>query len=93
MQQFISIVLTHLKHLKSQANAFCYCFSVIKQYTLYYVMKLVPILENRIFFEILQLFEIWSYQSLVIFFLVFLWFSSKMNQMVFFLHSEQFSFR
>ena len=38
------------------------------KYTFHYLMKLAPIPGNQSSFEILQLFDIWRYQSLVILF-------------------------
>ena len=62
------VIFTHWKHLASRLNAFWYCFPVTKRYTFYYLMKSAPIPENQNSFEILQLFDIWRYQSLVILF-------------------------
>ena len=62
------VIFTHWKHLQSQVNSFWYCLLVIKQYTFHYLMKSAPIPGNQSCFEILQLFDIWRYQSLVILF-------------------------
>ena len=63
------LILTHWKHLESWVNAFWCCFPVIKRYTFHYLMKSTSIPGNQSSFEILQLFDIWRYQSLVILFL------------------------
>ena len=60
------VIFTHWKHLQSWINAFWYCSPVIKWYTFHYLMKFAPIPGNHSSFEILQLFNIWHYQSLVI---------------------------
>ena len=49
-------------------------FPVIKRYTFHYLMKSAPIPGNQSSFEILQLFDLRRYQSLVI-----LFFSSVVN--------------
>ena len=75
------VILIQWKHLKSQVNAFWYCFKVIKRYTFHYLIKPVLILGNQSSFEILQLFVTWQVSPY--YFLVLLWLWSKMNQMVF----------
>ena len=62
------VIFTHWKHLESRVNAFWYYFPVIKRYTFRYFMKSAPIPGNQSSFEILELFDIWRYQSLVILF-------------------------
>ena len=62
------VIFNHRKHLESRVNAFWYCFPVIKRYIFHYLMKSAHIPGNRSSFEILQLFNIWRYQSLVIIF-------------------------
>ena len=62
------MIFTHWKHLKSWVNAFWYCFVVFKQYTFHYLMKSATIRGNQSSLELLQLFDIWRYQSLVILF-------------------------
>ena len=62
------VIFTHWRDPKSRVNAFWYCFPVIKRYTFHYLMKSAPIPGNQSSFEILQLFDIWRYQSLVILF-------------------------
>ena len=62
------VIFTHWKHLQSWVNALWYYFQVIKRYDLHYLMKLPLTPRNQSFFEILQLFNIWCYQSLVILF-------------------------
>ena len=59
------VVFTHWKHLQIR-NAFWYCFPVIQRYTIHYLMKSTSIARNQSSFEILQLLDIWRYQSLVI---------------------------
>ena len=59
------VVFVHWKHLESRVIAFWYCFLVIKRYTFYYLMQFAPIPRNQNSFEILQLFDIWRYQSLM----------------------------
>ena len=56
------VIFTHWKHLESWVNVFWYCFPVM---TFHYLMKLVPIPGNQSSFELLQLFDTWCYQSLV----------------------------
>ena len=75
------VIFIQRKHLKSQVNAFWYCFKVIKRYTFHYLIKSVLILGNQSSFEILQLFVTWQVSPH--YFLVLLWLWSKMNQMVF----------
>ena len=53
------------KHLESQVNAFRFYFPVTKRYPFHYLMKLAPIPLNQSSFEILQLLDIWRYQSFV----------------------------
>ena len=60
------VIFTHWKHLQSWLNVFWYCFPVIKRWIFHYLMKSAPIPGNQSSFEILQLFDIWRYQSLVI---------------------------
>ena len=60
------VIFTQWEHLESLVNAFWYCFKVIKPYTFHYLMKLVPIPGIQSSFEILQLFDTWRHQSLVI---------------------------
>ena len=67
-QNLKRVIFTHWKHLESRVNAFWYCFPAIKRYTFHYLMKQTPILGNQSSFEILQLFDIWHYQSFVILF-------------------------
>ena len=55
-------------HLESWVKAFWYCFRVIKKYTFHYLKNSVPIRGNQSSFKILQLFDTWRYQSLVILF-------------------------
>ena len=62
------VTFTHWKGLESRVSSFRSCFLVIKRYTFYYMMKSAPIPGNQSSFEILQLFDIWRYQSLVILF-------------------------
>ena len=62
------VIFNHWKHLQSQVNVFWHYFPVIKRYTFHYLMKLSRIPGNQSSFEILQLFDIWLYQSLVILF-------------------------
>ena len=63
------VIFTHWKHPEFRvSNAFWYCFSVIKLYTFHYLMKSAPIPGNQSSFKILQLLDIWRYQSLVILF-------------------------
>ena len=64
------VIFTHWKHLESRVNVFWYCFPVIKRYTFHYLMKSAPIPGNQSSLEILRLFDIWCYQSLVILSLV-----------------------
>ena len=47
-------------------------FPVIKRFTFHYLMKSAPIPGNQGSFEILQLFDIWRYQSLVVLFFSYL---------------------
>ena len=54
--------------LQSRVNGLWYYFIVIKRYTFQYLMKSTPVLGNQSSFEILQLFDIWRCQSLVILF-------------------------
>ena len=65
------LIFAQWKHLQSRDNAFWYCFPVIKRYTFHYLMKSVPVSVNESSFEILQLFDIWRYQSLVILFFTY----------------------
>ena len=67
-QNINRVIFTHWKHLKSRVNAFWYCFPVIKRYTFHSLIKSAPMPGNQISFEILQLFDLWGYQSLVILF-------------------------
>ena len=68
-QNLNRVIFTHWKHLDSRVKAFWYCFPVIKRYSFYYYfMKSAPISGNQTSFEILQLFDIWHYQSLVMLF-------------------------
>ena len=60
--------LSKLKHPDSRVNAFWYYFSIIKRNTFHYLMKSAPIPGNQSSFEILQLFDIWHDQVLVILF-------------------------
>ena len=62
------VVFTQRKHLENQVNAFWNCLKVIKVNTSQYLMKSVPIPANQNSFEILQLFDTWHYQILVILF-------------------------
>ena len=64
------VIFTHWKQLESRVNAFWYCFPVIKQYILL-SDEIGSIPRNQRSFEILQLFDIWRYQSLLILFLSF----------------------
>ena len=64
------VIFTHWKQLESRVNAFWYCFPVIKQYILL-SDEIGSIPRNQSSFEILQLFDIWRYQSLLILFLSF----------------------
>ena len=57
------VIFTHWKHLQSRVNAFWYCFPVIKRYIFHYLIKSTPITGNQSSFEILQLFDMWRYQS------------------------------
>ena len=59
---------TKWKHLESQFSAVWYCFKVIKQYNFHYLLKSIPIPGNKSSFEILQLFDTWRHQSLLILF-------------------------
>ena len=65
-QNINRVIFTHWKHLQPWVNAFWYCSPVIKRYFFHYLMKSAPIPGNQSSFEILQLFNIWHYQSLVI---------------------------
>ena len=62
------VFFTHWKLVESRVNALWCYFPVIRPY----LMKSAPIPGNQSSFEILQLFDIWRSQSLVIFFLVLL---------------------
>ena len=62
------VIFIHLKHLESRVNAFWHYFPVSKRYNFHYLMKLAPIPGNQCFFEILQSFDKWHFQSLVILF-------------------------
>ena len=62
------VISIHWIHLESWVKAFWYCFRVIKKYTFHYLKNSVPIRGNQSSFKILQLFDIWRYQSLVILF-------------------------
>ena len=62
------IISIHWIHLESWVKAFWYCFRVIKKYTFHYLKNSVPIRGNQSSFKILQLFDTWRYQSLVILF-------------------------
>ena len=64
------VIFTNWKQLESRVNAFWYCFPVIKQYILL-SDEIGSIPRNQSSFEILQLFDIWRYQSLLILFLSF----------------------
>ena len=69
------VIFSHGKHLEPGVNTFWYCFPAFKRYTFHYLMKSAPILGNQSSFEILQLFDVWRYQSLVILLFSFmLWF-------------------
>ena len=67
-QNLNRVIFTQWKHLEFRVNTFWYCFKIIKQCTFHYLMKSVPIPRNHSSFEILRLFDILRYQSLVIFF-------------------------
>ena len=69
-QNLNRMIFTHWKELESRVNAFWYCFPVIKQYILL-SDEIGSIPRNQSSFEILQLFDIWRYQSLLILFLSF----------------------
>ena len=60
------VISIHWIHLESWVKAFWYCFRVIKKYTFHYLKNSVPIRGNQSSFKILQLFDIWRYQNLVI---------------------------
>ena len=60
----LRVIVNKSKDLESPVNVFWYCFTEIKRYTSFFLMKLVP--KNQSIFEILPLFDIWSYQNLVI---------------------------
>ena len=62
------VISIHWIHLESWVKAFWYCFRVIKKYTFHYLKNSVPIRGNQSSFKILQLFDIWRYQSLMILF-------------------------
>ena len=62
------VIFIHWKHLKSRVGAFWHYFPVIKRYIVHYLMKLAPIPENQSSFRILQLFDIWRFQRLMILF-------------------------
>ena len=62
------VISIHWIHLESWVKAFWYCFRVIKKYTFHYLKNSVPIRGNQSSFKILQLFDMWRYQSLVILF-------------------------
>ena len=62
------VISIHWIHLESWVKAFWYCFRVIKKYTFHYLKNSVPIRGNQSSFKILQLFDTWRYQSLVILF-------------------------
>ena len=62
------VIFTHWKDLESQDNALWFCCLVFKRYTFHYLMKSAPIPGNQSSCEILQLFDIWRYQNLVILF-------------------------
>ena len=62
------VISIHWIHLESWVKAFWYCFRVIKKYTFHYLKNSIPIRGNQSSFKILQLFDIWRYQSLVILF-------------------------
>ena len=62
------IISIHWIHLESWVKAFWYCFRAIKKYTFHYLKNSVPIRGNQSSFKILQLFDTWRYQSLVILF-------------------------
>ena len=68
------VIFAHWKHLDPQVNAFSYCFPIIKLYAFHYLMKSASIQGNQSSFDVLQLFDIWRYQSLVM-----LFFSSIVN--------------
>ena len=79
-----SASFTHLKHLESRVNDFWYCCPVIKPYTFPCLMKSAPIPGNQSSFEILQLFDIWCCQSLVIhLFFIGNWFIRNTSQIGF----------
>ena len=65
-QNLNRVIFKHWKHLQSRVNTFWYCFPVIKRYAFNYLMKSAPIPGNQSFFELLQLFDSWGYQSLMI---------------------------
>ena len=67
-QNLSTVIFTHLRYLESRVNDFWYCFPVIKWYTFHYLMKSAPVPGIQSSFEILQLFDIWRYESLVILF-------------------------
>ena len=60
------VIFTQWKHVESWVNVFRYCFKVIKQYTFHHLMNLVLIPGSQSSYEILQLFDTWRYQILVI---------------------------
>ena len=62
------VIFTQWKHLESRVNVFWYCFKAIKQYAFCYLTKSVPTARNKSSFEILQLFDTWCCQNLVILF-------------------------
>ena len=62
-RNLIRIIFTYWKHLESRVNVFWYWFSVIKRYTFHYIIKSATIPGNQGFFKILQLSNIWRYQS------------------------------
>ena len=70
-RNLIRVIFTHWKYLQSRVNTFWYCFPVIKRYVFHYLTKSAVIPRNQSSFEMLQLFDIWRYQSLVILFFSF----------------------
>ena len=62
-RNLIRIIFTYWKHLESRVNVFWYWFSVIKRYTFHYIKKSATIPGNQGSFKILQLSNIWRYQS------------------------------
>lgn len=52
IQNLNMVIFARPKHLKSWVNAFWYCFNEIKRYMVYYLLKVVPIPEPELFWNI-----------------------------------------